>query len=52
MEKPRDLWFCLSFEVIVFFGIAYADLFGYGQDQFPMMYLGTPTHYWELTIAK
>jgi hypothetical protein len=31
---------------------AYAELFGCGQGQFPMRYLGIPIHYWRLTIAK
>jgi hypothetical protein len=30
---------------------AYADLFGCGQGQFPMRYLGIPIHYRRLTIA-
>jgi hypothetical protein len=31
---------------------AYADLFGYGQGQFPMRYLGIPIHYRRLTLAE
>jgi hypothetical protein len=31
---------------------AYADLFGCGQGQFPMRYLGIPIHYRKLTIAE
>jgi hypothetical protein len=29
----------------------YADLFGYGQGQFPIWYLGIPIHYRGLTVA-
>jgi hypothetical protein len=32
--------------------VAYADLFGCGQGQFPMRYLGIPIHYRRLTIAE
>jgi hypothetical protein len=31
---------------------AYADLFGCGQGQFPMRYLGIPIHYQRLIIAE
>jgi hypothetical protein len=31
---------------------AYANLFGCGQGQFPMKYLGIPIHYRRLTIAE
>jgi hypothetical protein len=31
---------------------AYADLFGCGQGQFLMRYLGMPIHYWKLTIVE
>jgi hypothetical protein len=30
----------------------YAELFGCGQGQFPIRYLGIPIHYWRLTIAE
>jgi hypothetical protein len=30
----------------------YADLFGCGQGQFPIRYLGIPIHYWRLTIVE
>jgi hypothetical protein len=31
---------------------SYAELFGYGQGQFPIRYLGIPIHYWRLTITE
>jgi hypothetical protein len=31
---------------------AYADLFGCGQGQFPIRYLGIPIHYLRLTTIK
>jgi hypothetical protein len=30
----------------------YTKLFGCGQGQFPINYLGIPIHYWRLTIAE
>jgi hypothetical protein len=30
----------------------YAELFGCGQGQLPLQYLGIPIHYWRLTIAE